>query len=167
VCGSGILAFSRLELAFMPNHAKLSSLGFLLASLSLLATAQGSAQACGTSQDPAAVVRAQVEAYNRHDLSAFLSCYADAAVVYQLDGSSPPAKGMEELKKLYAFLGRIPAAGAGYGVDVLQTVVTGPTVSNLEHVRGLPPNAPPPPNTLIVYEVRKGKIQNVWFAPSK
>jgi hypothetical protein len=121
---------------------------------------------CGASQEPAAVVHAQVEAYNKHDVPTFLSCYADTATIHYLDGH-PAVEGMEGLRKMYAFLSRIPPQGVGYGVDILNTTVTGPTVANVEHLRGLPPGAPPKPDTLVVYEVRDGKILNVWFAPDK
>ncbi len=112
-------------------------------------------------------MQAQVEAYNKHDVEAFLSCYADNATVYWLDGKKASVQGTEGLRKEYAFLGRIPAAGAGFGVDVVTQAITGPTVANVEHTRGLPPNAPPRPDTLVIYEVRDGKILNVWFAPAK
>jgi hypothetical protein len=125
------------------------------------------APSCGTSSDSAAVVQAQVEAYNKHDVDAFLSCYADNATVTWLDGKKAPVQGTDALRKEFAFLGKIPAAGAGFGVDIVMKTITGPTVANVEHMRGLPPNAPPVPDTLVVYEVRDGKIVNAWFAPAK
>ena len=74
---------------------------------------------------------------------------------------------MAALREEYGFLAKIPAAGAGYGVDLVTTTVTGPTVANVEHVRGLPPGAAAVADTLVIYEVRAGKILNVWFAPAK
>ena len=136
----------------------------------LLATAASRcvAQAtCGNSSDPADVVQAQVEAYNKHDVDAFLACYADDATIVMLDSKDSPTQGKEALRKKYAFLGKIPPAGAGFGVDVVMKTITGPTVANVEHTRGLPPNAHPVPDTLVIYEVRSGKILNVWFAPAK
>ncbi len=125
------------------------------------------APVCGNSPDPAAVVQAQVEAYNKHDVETFLSCYADNATVYWLDGHKPPAKGIRGIREEFAFLSKIPAAGAGFGVDVLTKTITGPTVANVEHMRGLPPGAPSVPDTLVIYEVRGGKILNAWFAPAQ
>jgi hypothetical protein len=122
---------------------------------------------CSSSSDPAAVVQAQVDAYNKHDVDAFLNCYADNATIYWLDGHKPPTKGAKALHDEFAFLSKIPAAGAGFGVDVVMKTITGPTVANVEHMRGLPPNAPPVPDTLVIYEVRDGKILNAWFAPAK
>ena len=122
---------------------------------------------CSKSSDPAAVVQAQVDAYNKHDVETFLSCYADDAAVYWLDGHRPPVKGITALRDEFAFLGKIPPAGAGFGVDILMTTATGPTIANVEHMRGRPPGAPQVPDTLVIYEVRNGKIANAWFAPAK
>ncbi|WP_158789357.1 nuclear transport factor 2 family protein [Granulicella sp. L46] len=122
---------------------------------------------CSASSDPAAVVQAQVDAYNRHDVEAFLNCYSDNATVYWLDGHKEPAKGAKALRDEFEFLAKIPPAGSGFGVDVVTKTITGPTVANVEHMRGLPPGAPPVPDTLVIYEVRDGKILNCWFAPAK
>ena len=122
---------------------------------------------CGSSSDPAVVVQAQVDAYNKHDLQALLNCYADNATVSWLDGRKAAAKGTKALHDECAFLAAIPPAGAGFGVDVVTKTITGPTVANVEHMRGLPPGAPPVPYTVVIYEVRDGKIVNAWFAPAK
>ena len=143
-------------------------LRFVLAVLlSAVAAPCWAAPMCSSSSDPAAVVQAQVDAYNKHDLEAFLSCYAEDATVYWLDGHKSPAKGMKALRDEFAFLAKIPPAGAGFGVDVVMKTLTGPTVANVEHMRGLPPGASQVPDTLIIYEVRNGKILNAWFAPAK
>jgi uncharacterized protein (TIGR02246 family) len=125
----------------------------LLLVLPLMAVPCCAAAGCGSSSDPTAVVTAQVEAYNKHDVEAFLSCYADDATVYWLDGTKAPVKGKESMHALFGFLAKIPPAGASFGVDVVSTVVTGPTVANVEHTRGLPPGAKPRPDTLVIYEV--------------
>jgi hypothetical protein len=122
---------------------------------------------CSSSSEPASVVQAQVEAYNKHDVDAFLNCYAENATVYWLDGHRAPAKGTMALHDEFAFLGKIPPSGAGFGVDIVMKTTTGPTVANVEHMRGLPPGAPSVPDTLVIYEVREGKILNAWFAPAK
>jgi hypothetical protein len=140
----------------------LSSIVFLLAT----SPCRG-ATTCSSSSDPVAVIDAQVQAYNNHDVDKFLSCYAENATVYWLDGHKNPVKGMKALHDEFAFLSKIPPAGAGFGVDVVMKTVTGPTIANVEHMRGLPPGAPPVPDTLVIYEVRDGKILNAWFAPAK
>ena len=121
-----------------------------------------SAVACAnTASDPAAVVQAQVEAYNAHDIATFASCYADNVTVTDLAGKRPVIKGTEALKHGYAFLATAPKA---FHVTIVQRVVNGPIVVDQERVWGLPPDKRQP-DAIAVYEVRDGKIQNVWFPP--
>ncbi|MFC4763138.1 nuclear transport factor 2 family protein [Dyella koreensis] len=120
-----------------------------------------SAAACGKSADPAAVVQAQVDAYNAHDIDAFAACYADNVTISDLSGKRPEIKGIDALKKAYAFLAKVPKA---FHVEIVQRAVTGPTVADYERVIGLPPEKGQP-EALAVYEVRDGKILNVWFPP--
>jgi len=119
--------------------------------------------ACGNSGDPASVVQAQVDAYNAHDLTAFAACYADAVSIELLGSGEPPRKGQAALKEDYAFLGRMPE---GFGVDIVQRTVNGPIVVDHERIHGLP-DGRSAPDAIAVYEVRDGKILNVWFPPRK
>ncbi len=146
----------------------MTCLRFVVAVLVLAVAAPcWAAPTCSSSSDPAAVVQAQVDAYNKHDVETFLSCYADDATVYWLDGHKLPVKGKKALRDEFAFLGRILPAEAGFGVDIVMKTITGPTIANVEHMRGLPPGAPQMPDTLVIYEVRNGTILNAWFAPAK
>ena len=121
------------------------------------------ALACGKSADPETVVQAQVEAYNRHDLDGFVACYADNAMIVDLAGKQPPVKTAAELKTAYGFLARVPKE---FRVEILKRTVNGPVVVDLERIHGLPKDRPAPPNALVVYEVRDGKILHVWFPPT-
>jgi len=56
-------------------------------------------------ETPLNIVQRQVNAYNAHDLEAFLSFYSDTATIYNFPGK-PLAKGKEEIRKLYTFLGQ-------------------------------------------------------------
>jgi hypothetical protein len=130
-----------------------------------LAAAQGAASSktCGAaSSSPEDVVQAQVEAFNQHDLDRFANCYTDDAAVKWLGGDRPDTKGIDALKTGYQFLTSLPKER---GVEIVKRVVSGPIVVDLERPHGLPPNAPPRPDSVVIYEVRKGKIVNVWFAP--
>lgn len=121
-----------------------------------------SAMACGKSADPAQVVQAQDDAYNAHDVDAFAACYADNVTITDLSGKEPVVKGIPTLKKTYAFLDRVPKA---FRVEIVQRIVVGPTVVDHERVIGLPADKGQP-EAIAVYEVRDGKILNVWFPPS-
>jgi putative hydrolase of HD superfamily len=121
--------------------------------------------ACGNTSatsSPAEVVQAQVDAYNAHDIAAFVACYADDASVVDLAGKRPELKGHAALKQAFAFLGKVPKE---FGVDIVKRVINGPVVVDLEHLHDLPPGKHLP-DSLAVYEVRDGKIAKLWFPPS-
>ncbi|RUL75418.1 nuclear transport factor 2 family protein [Dyella choica] len=140
----------------MATFAKLVSLSALLMLLPL------SAMACGNkAADPVKVVQEQVDAYNAHDIDAFAACYADNATIRDLSGKRPVITGIAALKTTFAFLAKVPK---DYHVDIVQRTVTGPTVVDHERVMGLPAGKGQP-EAIAVYEVRDGKIQNVWFPP--
>jgi hypothetical protein len=122
-----------------------------------------SAFACGNkSADPVQVVQAQVDAYNAHDVGAFASCYAGNVTITDLSGKRPVITGIPALKKTFAFLAKVPKA---FHVVIVQRIASGPTVADRERVIGLPANKGEP-EAIAIYEVRNGKIQNVWFPPS-
>jgi hypothetical protein len=131
----------------------------LLSAMSFLPTLP--AMACGTSTDPVQVVQAQVDAFNAHDIDAFAACYADDVTITDLSGKDPVIKGIPALKKTYAFLARVPKQ---FHVEIVQRVVTGPIVADRERAIGLPAGKGQP-EAMAIYEVRNGKIQNVWFPP--
>lgn len=121
-----------------------------------------SAIACGTSNDPAHVVQAQVDAYNAHDIDAFAACYAENVTITDLSGKRPVVKGISALKHAFAFLSTMPKE---FHVEIVQRAVTGPTVVDVEQAVGLPAGKKTH-QSMAVYEVRDGKILNVWFPPA-
>ncbi|WP_199535786.1 nuclear transport factor 2 family protein [Dyella psychrodurans] len=139
----------------MNKFSRIASVGMLLLLPSL------STMACGTSNDPAQVVQAQVDAYNAHDIDAFAACYAENVTITNLSGEHKVIKGVQALKSAYAFLAKVPKE---FHVEIVQRVVTGPTVVDKERVVGLPAGKGRP-DAMAVYEVRNGKILNVWFPP--
>lgn len=56
---------------------------------------------------PLDVVQRQLNAYNAHDLEAFLRFYSDTATLYDLSGKLI-ARGKEEMRKVYSFLNNSP-----------------------------------------------------------
>lgn len=122
-----------------------------------------SAWACGKSSEPEQVVQAQLEAYNKHDVEAFAACYADDVTINDLSGKRPVIKGIPALKETFAFLNKVPKT---FAVTIVKRIVNGPIVIDLEHVIGVPEDKRKP-DAIAVYEVRDGKILNVWFPPSK
>ena len=55
-------------------------------------------------------------------------------------------------------------APPGFGVEIIKRIVNGPIVVDLERIQGLPEEKGTP-EFLAIYEVREGKIINVWFPP--
>ncbi len=127
------------------------------------AAAPAAAASCGNSADPEKVVQAQLEAYNAHDLDTFVACYADEVTIHSLSSGKPPRKGLRALREDYIFLKDVPK---DYRAERANRIVSGPIVVDHERIRGLPPERGVP-EAIAVYEVRDGKILNVWFAPRK
>jgi len=67
------------------------------------------------------------------------------------------------LREDYLFLKEVPKA---YRAERADRIVSGPIVVDHELIRGLPPERGVP-EAIAVYEVRDGKILNVWFPPRK
>lgn len=125
------------------------------------ASSSTSAAACGTSSDPEHVVQAQLDAYNAHDIDAFAACYADDAIIYNLAANKAPRKGIPALREDYAFLAKVPKE---FHAEIVKRIVSGPIVVDHEHPVGLPADKRAI-DAIAVYEVRDGKILNVWFPP--
>jgi uncharacterized protein (TIGR02246 family) len=117
---------------------------------------------CKGAITPEAVVQAQVDAYNSHDVSGFASCYAEDATVRDLSGKRPELHGREAIRDRYQFLKLRPAR---FGVEIIKRVVNGPIVVDVERPHDLPTGTPQPPDNMVIYEVRNGMIVNVWFPP--
>lgn len=118
---------------------------------------------CGDTARPIDVVQAQVDAYNAHDLDQFLACYADDAALYDLSGKQPVVHGRSAMREIYSFLERVPD---GFQVDIIDRLVSDAIIVDTERFVGLPEGVQWP-NAVVVYEVRNGKIQNVWFPPAE
>ena len=136
------------------------------AALALTLLSAQAAAACGSTtamSRPDEVVQAQVIAYNAHDADAFADCYADDARLVGLSGKRPPIEGKAAIRHAYASL--FAGEPKGFGVDILKRTVSGAIVVDLERTHGLPAGKQLP-DSFAVYEVRDGRIANVWFPPA-
>lgn len=106
---------------------------------------------------PEEVVQAQLDAYNAHDIEAFLATYAPDVKIWD-HPSTLRMEGHDTLRQRYGAL----FAGAP---DLVATTTTriaqGRYVIDHETVTGVPGA---PMSVAAIYEVRDGLIQNVWFA---
>jgi hypothetical protein len=105
------------------------------------------------------VVQAQVDAFNRRDVAAFMATYAPDA----LHGEYPADtvfSGAARIREHYAELFTDPDA-AGLHAEIRQRIVKGRFVVDEDVVTGLPADSPHV--SVVTYEVVDGRILNAWF----
>ena len=126
-----------------------------VASLAVLVACSGSGQE--TRKDsPEQVVQKQVEAYNRHDLNAFLSFYAADVKLYDFPDKER-SSGLDAMRKTY---GKLFADNPALKVDIPKRIVQGDTVIDQEFVFV---NENHRIKAVAIYRVINGKIAAVWF----
>jgi len=102
-------------------------------------------------------VQRQLDAYNRHDLEAFLATYAPTVRVYD-HPDQLQYTGVAQMRKVYGdFFSAAPKVRA----TVLKRITQGNHVIDHEHVSGLPDGTEI--QAVAIYEVRNGRIETVWF----
>ncbi|MDQ6808309.1 MAG: nuclear transport factor 2 family protein [Verrucomicrobiota bacterium] len=80
------------------------------------------------------LIQAQVEAYNRHDLDAFLKFYAETIQLYDFP-DQPTTFGLEQMRERYAKrFGEAPNVKA----NIAKRIVQGDFVIDHEELTGLP-----------------------------
>lgn len=104
---------------------------------------------------PEMLVQQQLNAYNAHDLDAFLAPYADDAEIYEFPGKLS-TKGKEAMRRSYQFITNTP----GLYCRLVNRIVEGNTVIDHEEiwVKGRPPFY-----GVAIYVIEKGKISKVYF----
>ena len=106
---------------------------------------------------PEAIVQHQLDAYNQHDLDAFLAVYSDTIQLYRLPALEPALSGKSQLAEFYAtqrFM--LPDLHA----ELLNRIVSGNKVVDHERILGL---GPQPVEAVAVYAIAAGKIERAWF----
>lgn len=105
---------------------------------------------------PEQLVQGQLEAYNAHDLDAFLRFFSEKVAVIRPPASKPVLQGKAEFAEFYRkerFC--VPTLHAA----VSNRMVLGNKVIDHEHITGL---GPEPFEVAVVYEIRDGLIQTLW-----
>ena len=106
---------------------------------------------------PELLVQKQVDAYNAHDLDAFVACHGAAIEFRTMDGKVNPEKGLAALRRGYEDLfKRFPKLK----VTVLKRISQGPFVIDQQQAEGM---GPKPITVTAIYETSQGKIIRVWF----
>lgn len=107
---------------------------------------------------PVMLVQQQLNAYNAHDLDAFLAPYADDVEIYSTTGKLQ-LKGKEEMRKQYTFITQLPYLYC----KLVNRIVSGNTVIDQEEIW----LSPKPDNLrygVAIYVIQNGKISKVYFA---
>jgi hypothetical protein len=113
--------------------------------------------AAASAAGPEQTVDRQLDAFNRHDLEAFLANYAPGAILYD-HPDKVRQSGAAEIRKTYAALfGSNPMLQ----VTVSSRILQGPFVVDHETVTGIA--GAPPSTQIVVYEVWDGKITRLWI----
>lgn len=112
-----------------------------------------------TSFDPAAVVQAQLDAYNAKDIDALMRTYAPDARQFTLHGPVL-AQGQEAIRARYA----VRFAEPDLHARLLSRTVLGKVVTDLEIVTRNFPEGLGTVEMLCIYEVMDGRIRNASFA---
>ena len=130
----------------------------LLYSLAALSNAPYATAAMVPTQNPEAIVQAQLEAYNARNIDAFVSTYADDVQLFE-----HPAKllavGLAQLRERYVERFKEPNLNA----VIAKRIVMGNTVIDHERITRTFPEGPGKLEAVAIYEVRAGKIAKVWL----
>ena len=106
---------------------------------------------------PELVVDRQLDAFNRHDLEAFLATYAPGAILYD-HPDKVRQSGAAEIRKTY---GALFGGNPMLQVTVSSRILQGPFVVDHETVTGIA--GTPPSTQIVIYEVWDGKITRLWI----
>ena len=108
-------------------------------------------------EQPEAVVQRQLEAYNAHDIDAFLATYSPDIELFTLGGDRR-SQGLDAMRARY---GKVFKAAPELHCDITHRIAQGKIVIDHEHLTGLPNGGSV--DAIAIYEVRDGKIRRVWF----
>lgn len=106
---------------------------------------------------PADIAQRQLEAYNAHDLDAFVACYAPDIRIFRMPSATPTLRGIEAFREHYReHRFNLPTLHA----EVLGRMSMGNKVVDHERVTGL---GEQPVEVIVVYEIEDGLIHKAWF----
>jgi imidazolonepropionase-like amidohydrolase len=106
-------------------------------------------------ETPLMLAQRQLNAYNAHNLEAFLYAYSDDVEVYNFPDELV-FKGKEEMRKKYAFLNNAP----GLHAEIKKRIVVGNMV--IDHERATLPGRGPV-EVIAMYVIENNKISKVYF----
>ncbi len=112
---------------------------------------------------PEAVVQANIDAYNAHDLDAYLATFTPAATFGSLGGRIL----LDSRDAMKGFYRQFFDARPTVHCEVKQRTVMGPFVIDLQSISSpdVAETGQPPMEAMVISEVRDGRITKVWYSP--
>lgn len=102
---------------------------------------------------PEAIVQANLDAYNAHDIQAFMSYFSDDVAMYNFEDGKQTAKGIENVRAIYApYFKASPTLHS----KILKRTVFDNKVIDHEYITGARGGAPF--EIVLIYEVKEQKI---------
>jgi GNAT superfamily N-acetyltransferase len=117
------------------------------------------APANDTRISPVAVVQAQLDAYNAHDVAALLAIYADDAQQFQHPATLLAQGGAQIGRRFTARFGASKPRA-----QLLNRIACGKLVIDHEIVHGDTPDGVSAQELVATYEVEQGRIARAWFS---
>jgi hypothetical protein len=106
---------------------------------------------------PTDIVQRQLDAYNAHDLDAFVACFDDDIRLFRMPNTVPSTVGKSALRDFYAeHRFSIPTLRA----ELVNRTALGDKVADHERIHGL---SEQPMEMMAVYRVHNDLIVDVWF----
>jgi hypothetical protein len=102
-------------------------------------------------------VQAQFEAYNSHDIDAFMACFSDEFKGYRMPTESPSTQGKHALREFYV---NHRFNNPELRAELISRVVIGDKVFDHELIYGL---SPTPLESMAVFHVQNDLIATAWF----
>jgi hypothetical protein len=106
---------------------------------------------------PLELVQRQLDAYNAHDLDAFVGAYSDKIQMFRMPSPEPTISGKAQLAEFYA---KNRFNVPGLRAELLNRMEIGNKVVDHERINGLRDE---PFEVVCVYEVGRESIERVWF----
>ncbi len=135
----------------------------LAASASLGLTACAAVPSAAPPLSPqAALVQRQLDAYNAHDLEAFLATYSPDIEIFDItDAAAPQMTGLEGMREVY---GGMFVSMPNLRCDLGNRIADGAFVIDHE-ICAMGEPGDPPERAIAIYQVENNLIRRVWFAP--
>jgi hypothetical protein len=113
--------------------------------------------------NPEVVIQTQLDAYNAHDIHAFMATYADDAEIYEYPAKLL-MKGANQIADFYA---NKRFNDAKLKATLAKRIVMGDVVVDHEQIVLTFPEGPGQLEVIAIYEVRAGKIEKVTLLRGK